>query len=608
MGICTSKPFSPESDFPDHDAIPTKDNSNPVKDSVNPAKDNDKPAQVEVGKKSPLFSFYSPSPAHYLFGKKSPARTPTNARSNSTPKQFFRVPPSLGKHIKEVLARRHGSVKQNEAVIPEGDEEDDRTGLVLNPALVEWLEQVEQLDTEVGSFIVASTTNNNGETLSKYCPSCCFSCKPGLEVTRKLKDVKQLIDQGSLLRQTADAELKLGKQEVPKGQSIPGPSVPSKCLYSVLNLLNPEDVNRIGVWGMGGVGKTTLVRTLNNTPSFMQPFSMVIWVTVSKQFDNRRVQIDIAERLKLDTTMEESMESTAHRIFQRLQLEEKLLLILDDVWEAVDLDHLGMKTDEDIKVEVLDDEESWKLFTQNAGKVVNLENIEQVAKQVARECGGLPLLIKIVGASMRGKEMVQLWEDGLSEMRRSPVPNINGIHDKSWLAEGLIDELRNYEESMNRGIALIENLKDSCLLERGNFDASVKMHDVVRDLASWIPSSSSSEDGCKAFVRSGLGLINFPEVETTDSVKRVSFMRNRTKDLPEFVVQCPELRELRALLLWDCHALEELPPLGGFTKLQVLDCYEARRIKELPQELEKFPESLGRNVRYSALRFLVIAD
>ncbi|KAK2981406.1 hypothetical protein RJ640_003441 [Escallonia rubra] len=559
----------------------------------------------------------------------------------------------------------------------------------------EWREQVEKLDTEVGLFVEASTTNSNGETLSKYCPSCCFSCKPGLEVTRKLKHVKQLIDEGSLLRQRADAELKRKKQEVPKGQSIPGPSAQSKCLDSVLKSLNREDVSRIGVWGMGGVGKTTLVRTLNNTPSFMQPFSVVIWVTISKQFDKRRVQIDIAERLKLHTTMEESMESTARRILQRLQLEEKLLLILDDVWEAVDLDHLGvpepddrpgwkllltsrsldvcrqMKTDEDIKVEVLDDEESWKLFTQNAGKVVNLENIEQVAKQVARECGGLPLLIKIVGASMRGKEMVHLWDDALSEMQRSPVPNINGIHNKvykplkwsydalegttikscfqfcalfpedfsidvkeivqSWLAEGLIDELRSYEESTNRGIALIENLKDSCLLERGDFGYSVKMHDVVRDLASWISSSSSSEDGCKAFVRSGLGLTNFPEVETPDSVKRVSFMHNRTRNLPESVVQCPEvstlllqdnylleivregflmafkslkvlnlnessikilpqsllqLRELRALLLRHCTDLEELPPLGGFTKLQVLNCRQAR-ITELPQGIEE---------------------
>ncbi|KAK2965081.1 hypothetical protein RJ640_012555 [Escallonia rubra] len=584
-----------------------------------------------------------------------------------------------------------------------------------NPATVnEWREQVEKLDTEVGLFVEASTTNSNGETLSKYCPSCCFSCKPGLEITRKLKHVKQLIDEGSSLKQTAAAELELRKQEVPKVQSIPGPSVQSKCLDSVLKSLNREDVNRIGVWGMGGVGKTTLVRTLNNTPSFMQRFSMVIWVTVSKQFDMRKVQIDIAKRLKLDTTMEESMEITARRIFQRLLPEEKLLLILDDVWEAVDLDHLGvpepdnrpgwkllltsrslnvcrqMKTDEDIKVEVLDDEESWKLFVQNAGKVVNLENIEPVAKQVARECGGLPLLINIVGRSMRGKKMFRLWEDAWSEMRRSPVPYINGIHDKvykllkwsydalegttikscflfcalypedfsidvkelvqSWLAEGLIDELRSYEESTNRGIALIENLKDSCLLERGDFDNRVRMHDVVRDLASWISSSSSSEDGCKAFVRSGLGLTNFPEVETPDSVKRVSFMHNRTRNLPESVVQCPEvstlllqgnrsleivpegflmafkslkvlnlsetgikklpqsllqLRELRALLLRWCPHLEELPPLGGFTKLQVLDCHGARSMKELPQGMEELSNLRALDICYTdALRHI----
>ncbi|KAK3012802.1 hypothetical protein RJ639_008029, partial [Escallonia herrerae] len=376
--------------------------------------------------------------------------------------------------------------------------------------------------------------------------------------------------------------------------------------------------------------------------------------------------------------MEESMDRTARKIFLRLRLEEKLLLILDDVWEAVDLDRLGvpelddrpgwkllltsrsldvcryMKTDEDIKVGVLDVEESWKLFTQNAGKVVNLENIEPVAKQVARECGGLPLLINIVGASMRGKKMVQLWEDALSEMGRSPVYKplkwsydaLEGTTIKScflfcalYPEDFSIDvkELASpgcYEESTNRGIALIENLKDSCLLERGKSNNIVRMHDVVRDRASWISSSSSSEDGCKAFVRSGLGLTNFPENKKSPevstlllqgnhsltfvpegfltafkSLKVLNLNRSRIKILPQSLLQ---LRELRALLLRRCFYLEELPLLGGFTKLQVLDCGQASRIKELPQgieelKLEKFPESLGRNVCDGALRFLTIA-
>uniref|UniRef100_A0A2C9UVD3 non-specific serine/threonine protein kinase n=1 Tax=Manihot esculenta TaxID=3983 RepID=A0A2C9UVD3_MANES len=88
----------------------------------------DEKTVLECVKKSPFFPFYSPSPAHYFFSKKSsPARSPaTNtASANSTPKRFFKrpfPPPSPAKHIRAVLARRHGSVKPNEAAIPEGSE------------------------------------------------------------------------------------------------------------------------------------------------------------------------------------------------------------------------------------------------------------------------------------------------------------------------------------------------------------------------------------------------------------------------------------------------------------------------------------------------------
>ncbi|XP_057482651.1 CDPK-related kinase 5-like [Actinidia eriantha] len=129
MGICTSKP-STESNVSGNDeiSIPGKDNANPVKDVAKPADNAEalesqqkKLAEAEAGKRSPFFPFYSPSPAHYLFSKKSPARSPANA----TPRRFFKrpfPPPSPAKHIRAVLARRHGSVKPNEAAIPEGNE------------------------------------------------------------------------------------------------------------------------------------------------------------------------------------------------------------------------------------------------------------------------------------------------------------------------------------------------------------------------------------------------------------------------------------------------------------------------------------------------------
>lgn len=70
--------------------------------------------------KSSNFPFYSPSPLPSLF-KTSPAISSVN----STPLRIFKrpfPPPSPAKHIRALLARRHGSVKPNEASIPEGNE------------------------------------------------------------------------------------------------------------------------------------------------------------------------------------------------------------------------------------------------------------------------------------------------------------------------------------------------------------------------------------------------------------------------------------------------------------------------------------------------------
>ncbi|XP_027363693.1 CDPK-related kinase 1 isoform X2 [Abrus precatorius] len=72
-------------------------------------------------KSSSKFPFYSPSPLPSWF-KSSPAN-PNSV--TSTPLRILKrpfPPPSPAKHIRALLARRHGSVKPNEASIPEGSE------------------------------------------------------------------------------------------------------------------------------------------------------------------------------------------------------------------------------------------------------------------------------------------------------------------------------------------------------------------------------------------------------------------------------------------------------------------------------------------------------
>ncbi|RVW57178.1 CDPK-related kinase 5 [Vitis vinifera] len=127
MGLCNSKPSPSPSVSGRKDDLVAQHNDQAAAAaiSVNGETPKNRREEVEAGKKSPFFPFYSPSPAHYLFSKKSPARSPANLSSNSTPKRFFKrpfPPPSPAKHIRAALARRHGSVKPNEAAIPEGNE------------------------------------------------------------------------------------------------------------------------------------------------------------------------------------------------------------------------------------------------------------------------------------------------------------------------------------------------------------------------------------------------------------------------------------------------------------------------------------------------------
>ncbi|XP_057983135.1 CDPK-related kinase 1-like isoform X2 [Malania oleifera] len=77
-------------------------------------------ANFQTNSKTSNFPFYSPSPLPGAF-KNSPA----NSSVSSTPLRIFKrpfPPPSPAKHIRALLARRHGSVKPNEASIPEGNE------------------------------------------------------------------------------------------------------------------------------------------------------------------------------------------------------------------------------------------------------------------------------------------------------------------------------------------------------------------------------------------------------------------------------------------------------------------------------------------------------
>ncbi|XP_047151912.1 CDPK-related kinase 7-like isoform X1 [Vigna umbellata] len=107
MGLCHGKPVETSRSEGGHHVFPGE-------------KEVVVAASPKTSTKGSKFPFYSPSPLPSLF-KNSPA----NSSVSSTPLRLFKrpfPPPSPAKHIRALLARRHGSVKPNEASIPEGSE------------------------------------------------------------------------------------------------------------------------------------------------------------------------------------------------------------------------------------------------------------------------------------------------------------------------------------------------------------------------------------------------------------------------------------------------------------------------------------------------------
>uniref|UniRef100_A0A2N9F1A8 NB-ARC domain-containing protein n=1 Tax=Fagus sylvatica TaxID=28930 RepID=A0A2N9F1A8_FAGSY len=497
----------------------------------------------------------------------------------------------------------------------------EKEGNKIRAQVDEWLEDVNNLQLRVNP--IQEKMVNMKKPIACFL-KCSMRCRAG-EVEAIREEIKRLLEAGSFPTGMVHPTRRPRAVEHIPVPSIRGQTTASKLLDETMELLYDDEVGRIGIWGLGGIGKTTLVNNLNNElkTTSTQPFSIVIWAKVSKNLDIKHVQTQIARRLLWEPQMGESEQEMAIRLHQRLK-NEKFVLILDDLWEEIDLDILGvprpeehegckiiltsrrmevcrkMKTDKEVKMNVLNDEETWQLFCQNAGDVVHSEEIKPFAEAIARECCGLPLAINIVGAAMRRQE-----EDGIEDkVYRSLKLSYDSL-------EGLL--------SVGRWCQRVK-------------EGTVKMHDLVRDVAIWI--SESSEDGCKSLVRSGIKLseISVQDLSklNSNSRQRVSFMDNKITRLPDSVIQCSEssslllqhnlalemvpvrflqgfialrllnlgntriqslppsllqLGDLRALLLRNCSSLGELPPLGGFSRLQMLNL-GGTGIRELPRGLE----------------------
>lgn len=188
---------------------------------------------------------------------------------------------------------------------------------------------------------------------------------------------------------------------------------------------------------------------------------------------------------------------------------------------------------------------------------------------MARECGGLPLALITVGRAMSSKKAPREWEHAI-EVLRSSASKFSGMEKRvfsrlkfsydflpsnetrfcllycslfpedysisiedlidCWICEGFLDEY-NGIAARNQGYSLIRSLLYACLLEEED-DNHIKMHDVVRDMALWIASTTEKQND-RYLVLAGVGLTETPRSELWQEVTRMSLMQNKIRTLWE---------------------------------------------------------------------------
>ncbi|KAL6292321.1 hypothetical protein ACE6H2_000463 [Prunus campanulata] len=106
----------------------------------------------------------------------------------------------------------------------------------------------------------------------------------------------------------------------------------------VMHLLKDENCHRVvSIWGMGGLGKTTLARKVYHHKKVRQHFHSFAWVCVSQRFQVRNVwegiliELISATKEKRQEVKDMTDDEIAKELFHVLQ-KLKCLVILDDIW------------------------------------------------------------------------------------------------------------------------------------------------------------------------------------------------------------------------------------------------------------------------------------
>ena len=210
--------------------------------------------------------------------------------------------------------------------------------------------------------------------------------------------------------------------------------------------LGSKDVRFIGIWAMGGMGKTTLAR--------------VVYHMVSKEFEARGFIEDVREKFEkyglvplqqkiIDEVLKEKNLKIEEEYDGVLKIKNRLcrkriLLVLDDVDKMKQLKMLARehdwfgsgsriiittrdahllkahRVDKIYEIKELNDENALQLFSSKAFKKKHvLDDYRELSNHFLNYAAGLPLALEVLGSFLFGKSIIE-WKNALERLQEFP--------------------------------------------------------------------------------------------------------------------------------------------------------------------------------------------
>ncbi|XP_017426386.2 disease resistance protein SUMM2-like [Vigna angularis] len=392
-----------------------------------------------------------------------------------------------------------------------------------------------------------------------YCPNWIWRYHTGKKLANKVFDLEKFIDEGkNYVSFDRNATLPSDTLDILSEKCMNFESRQS-AFEQLLDAVKNNDVSMIGLYGMGGCGKTTLAMEIRKFVEEEHLFEKVLFVPVSSTVEVGRIQEKIASSLQVEFPETEEMQR-AQRLCSILTQEKNVFIILDDVWEKLDFGRIGIPSSEHLKgckilittrseavctlmdcqrkiyLPILTDEEAWTLF-QNKALISDAtsDTLKEIGRLISDECKGLPVAIVAAACSLKGKAETE-WRVALNKLRHSEPINIRrGLTDpykclqlsydnldtkeakslfllcsvfpkdfeiqietltRCAIGLGVVGEVDSYEEARSEVSAAKFKLVSCCLLLDADHER-VKMHYIVRNVAHIIAKYENKMIKCE---------------------------------------------------------------------------------------------------------------